>query len=112
MIYSQSSVCSSHSGLIIYVKSSHHVKSRDILKSSVLWESLFLEVTLADNRKIIIGNVHRTPREEVNKITTLITICSSTHTLKSNEISRLCGDFNSNLLKIHEQNSYEEFFLI
>ena len=82
-MYYQSSVCSSHTGLIIYVRSEYQVKQLNLRNSSVLWESLFLEVTLADGKKIIIGDIYRAPREEVNII---------------------------NLLKMHEKNSYEEFF--
>ena len=104
-MYYQSSVCSSHTGLIIYVRSEYQVKQLNLRNSSVLWESLFLEVTLADGKKIIIGDIYRAPKEEVNIITTFIV-----------ELSRiklpvyLCGDYNINLLKMHEKNSYEEFF--
>ena len=61
----QSSVCSSHTGLIIYVKSVYQVKQLNLRNSSVLWGSLFLEVTLADNNTIVIGDIYRAPKEEV-----------------------------------------------
>ena len=88
------------------------VKQLNLRNSSVLWESLFLEVTLADGKKIIIGDIYRAPREEVNIITTFIVELSHILTLL-NRIKLpvyLCGDYNINLLKMHEKNSYEEFF--
>ena len=111
-MYYQSSVCSSHTGLIIYVRSEYQVKQLNLRNSSVLWESLFLEVTLADGKKIIIGDIYRAPREEVNIITTFIVELSHILTLLNRmKLSvYLCGDYNINLLKMHEKNSYEEFF--
>ena len=111
-MYHQSSVCSSHTGLIIYVKSVYQVKQLNLRNSSVLWESLFLEVTLADSKKIVIGDIYRAPKEEVNVITNFIVELSHILTLL-NRIKLpvyLCGDYNINLLKMHEKNLYEEFF--
>ena len=78
----------------------------------MLWESLFLEVTLADGKKIIIGDIYRAPREEVNIITTFIVELSHILTLlnRMKLPVYLCGDYNINLLKMHEKNSYEIFF--
>ena len=111
-MYYQSSVCSSHTGLIIYVRSEYQVKQLNLRNSSVLWESLFLEVTLADGKKIIIGDIYRAPKEEVNIITTFIVELSHISTLlnRMKLPVYLCGDYNINLLKMHEKNSYEEFF--
>ena len=111
-MYYQSSVCSSHTGLIIYVRSEYQVKQLNLRNSSVLWESLFLEVTLADGKKIIIGDIYRAPREEVNIITTFIVELSHIWTLlnRMKLPVDLCGDYNINLLKMHEKNSYKEFF--
>ena len=111
-MYYQSSVCSSYTGLIIYVRSEYQVKQLNLRNSSVLWESLFLEVTLADGKKIIIGDIYRAPREEVNIITTFIVELSHILTLlnRMKLPVYLCGDYNINLLKMHEKNSYEEFF--
>ena len=111
-MYYQSSVCSSHTGLIIYVRSEYQVKQLNLRNSSVLWESLFLEVTLADGKNIIIGDIYRAPKEEVNIITTFIVELSHILTLlnRMKLPVYLCGDYNINLLKMHEKNSYEEFF--
>ena len=111
-MYYQSSVCSSHTSLIIYVRSDYQVKQLNLRNSSVLWESLFLEVTLADGKKIIIGDIYRGPKEEVNIITTFIVELSHILTLlnRMKLPVYLCGDYNINLLKMHEKNSYEEFF--
>ena len=111
-MYYQSSVCSSHTGLIIYVRSEYQVKQLNLRNSSVLWESLFLEVTLTDGKKIIIGDIYRAPKEEVNIITTFIVELSHILTIlnRMKLPVYLCGDYNINLLKMHEKNSYEEFF--
>ena len=111
-MYYQSSVCSSHTSLIIYVRSDYQVKQLNLRNSSVLWESLFLEVTLADGKKIIIGDIYRAPKEEVNIISTFIVELSHILTLlnRMKLPVYLCGDYNINLLKMHEKNSYEEFF--
>ena len=111
-MYYQSSVCSSHTGLIIYVRSEYQVKQLNLRNSSVLWESLFLEVTLTDGKKIIIGDIYRAPKEEVNIITTFIVELSHILTLlnRMKLPVYLCGDYNINLLKMHEKNWYEEFF--
>ena len=78
----------------------------------MLWDSLFLEVTLADNKKIVIWNIYRAPKEEVNVITNFIVELSHILTLlnRMKLPVYLCGDYNINLLKMHEKNSYEEFF--
>ena len=111
-MYYQQAVSSSHTGLIIYVKSEYQVKQLNLRNSSILWESLFLEVTLADGKKIIIGDIYRAPREEVNIITMFIVELSHILTLlnRMKLPVYLCGDYNINLLKMHEKNSYEEFF--
>ena len=78
----------------------------------MLWESLFLEVTLADNKKIVIGDIYRAHKEEVNVITNFIVELSQILTLlnRMKLPVYLCGDYNINLLKMHEKKSYEEFF--
>ena len=100
-----------YTGLIIYVRSEYQVKQLNLRNSSVLWESLFLEVTLTDGKKIIIGDIYRAPKEEVNIITTFIVELSHILTLlnRMKLPVYLCGDY-INLLKMHEKNSYEEFF--
>ena len=56
--------------------------------------------------------MYRAPREEVNIITTFIVELSHILTLlnRMKLPVYLCGDYNINLLKMHEKKSYEEFF--
>ena len=108
-VYYQSSVCSSDTGLVIYVKSEYQVIQLNHRNSSVLWESLFLDVTLVDNKKIVIGDIYRAPKEEVN-INYIVALLHIVTLLNGIKIPvYLCGDYNINLLKMHKKIVWKFF---
>ena len=103
---------STQSGLIIYVNDTYQVKTQSILENTELWESLILEITLANNTRIIVGNIYRAPRELNNQIADFTEAFSQTLQKLSNKYKSvfLCGDYNLNLLRINDKPRYAEFF--
>ena len=55
---------STHGGLAIYVNSMFNYTSLPLFNGSNIWEGQFLEISKHDlNKKIIIGNLYRPPRD-------------------------------------------------
>ena len=79
---------------------------------SINWESQFLKVSGNDiNKKTLIGNIYRPPRDLHDNLRSFIdefsTILSS-HDYNNYEIF-LCGDYDINLLKINENEINADF---
>ena len=79
---------------------------------STLWEGQFLEISGNGlNKRIILGNIYRRPRDVIENynisINDLSTILRSLEHLNSEIL--LMGDFNINLLKINEKEVFADF---
>ena len=63
-MYVQPATCSTHSGLITYIKTSlQSTKLIDFThQNSQTWEGMFIEIENL-NKTVIIGNIYRPPRE-------------------------------------------------
>ncbi len=111
-LYYQPATCSSHTGLITYVNASLQVTQLQLRNCNKLWESLILEVVLENNKKIIIGNIYRSPKEENIYVSTFIEEFADLirALTRYNHPIVLNGDFNLNLIKMNEKRLYEEFF--
>ena len=114
-LFYQPAVCSSHTGLITYVRSTLQatpLSLRQHVTGNIIWESLILEITLNNKKKLIVGNIYRPPREDNNNLSTFIDefadLISSIN--RYNYPTYLCGDYNINLIKMNERRLYEDFF--
>ena len=68
-MYRQPATCSTHSGLITYIKTSlQSTKLIDFThQNSQTWEGMFIEIEHL-NKTVIIGNIYRPPRESNHEI--------------------------------------------
>ena len=103
---SQGKIYSSHAGLAIYLSSIYNYKCLDIYKKLNIWEGQFIEVTSNTiNKKIILGNIWRPPRDIIENYQTFIEELYhklvDLHKLKSEVM--IAGDYNIDLLKIKEK---------
>jgi hypothetical protein len=109
--------CSTHGGVAIYLHKSFDYNILPI-GSSDLWDGLFLEIftdkevsTSLSHTKLILGNIYRPPRNNVENIDTFI----SETNLLFEKLQRfknvlLGGDFNLDLLKCKESQSVNNYF--
>ena len=105
-------VCSSHSGLVIYVHESFRYKIIDALNPSTDWESLFLEIDGGGlYRKLTLGNIYRPPRDRNSDIENFITTFTPfiSNLANSTNDCVITGDFNIDLLKIESRSLYSEY---
>ena len=112
-VYVQPATCSTHSGLITYIKTSlQSTKLIDFThQNSQTWEGMFIEIENL-NKTVIIGNIYRPPRESNHEISQFIdelNITIQNRKLRNKKII-LSGDFNINLLKLNEKQVYANYF--
>ena len=79
------------------------------------WEGLIVHITGGGSTKTVtLGNIYRPPRRRNDDLNSFINefahIISSLENNNSNFI--FAGDFNINLLKLNENDTYSRFFLI
>ena len=106
---------STHRGLAIYVNSMFNYTSLSLFNGSNIWEGQFLEISKHDlNKKIIIGNLYRPPRDINDNYQTLINEFNTMLTSldRSNSEIILAGDCNINLLKIHDRPILASFLIL
>ena len=112
---SQGYKCSRHGGLITYINSKFSTKILDICPDSQIWEGLFVEISLNDNKEIkyIIGNIYKPPRDNNNYqniqnfISEFDPVLNYLNRSKTECI--IGGDWNINLLKINERPAFSDF---
>ena len=105
--------CSSKGGLLCYVLESITAKIRMTIDNSKLFECMFLELEGLTTTPIIIGNIYRPPRSN-NNDKSITNFIKEFNPVLSNLVREfdniiLAGDFNINLLKLHERQKYAEF---
>ena len=106
-------VCSSHSGLAIYLNDNYKYSILPLYNNSTVWEGLFIEVSGKGLKKpVIIGNVYRPSRNTnngyqrfINEFTPILS-----HLDKRNSEIILAGDYNIDPLQINRNRIVEEFF--
>ena len=107
--------CSSHGGLITYIKSKYTTKVIDICPDSRIWEGLFVEISIENekNSKTIIGNIYKPPRDNNNNENIQNFISEFEPVLNHLNNSKIRyiigGDWNINLLKINERLAFADF---
>ena len=104
--------CSSHSGLVVYVKNTFQVRDLNLYTKSQLWEGQFLEISGGGlQRKLSLCNIYRPPRDRNREIQTFLNeITPIINTLSNIYVdSIIAGDFNLDLLKIDSRNSISDY---
>ena len=106
--------CSGHGGLFTYVHNDFQCEIMKLKEITTDWENLFIKIKQKSNsaKNFIIGNIYRAPKELAQDLT--IFNAEFAETLDFLQAMRspiyLCGDFNIDLLKIHQKNQYSTFF--
>ena len=119
-LITHSKICSAHGGLAIYIREGLHYRNLtlEITNSATrIWEGMFIEITIPNyyshhqNKKIIVGNIYRPPRDILENYTEFISqfdqLLTNLQTYGKEIV--VAGDFNIDLLKIHEKQSHNEF---
>ena len=105
--------CSSKGGLLCYVLDSITASIKLKIDNSKIFECLFLELEGLATTPILIGNIYRPPRFN-NNDKSIANFIKEFNPFLSNFVREydniiLAGDFNINLLKLHERQKYSEF---
>jgi exonuclease III len=110
-LISRSSSCSTHGGVAIYLRDCHEFKVLQIDDNHEIWDGQFIEIALQDSfcrthhKKLIIGNVYRPPRDNIDNYNGFIqdieTILNDFQ--RNNCEVMFVGDFNIDLLKIYDR---------
>jgi exonuclease III len=104
-----------HGGVAFYVKESMDIKVLPVVVNDELCDSLFIEIDLNNcvqsKGKVVLGNIYRPPRENVNNYNNFIECLEETISVFQNTTQvALVGDFNFDLLKIHQKDHINNFF--
>ena len=110
--------CGRKGGLIIYLKETFKFTLRDLYKTSLDWEGIFIDITHNHGeimpQKITLANIYRPPRSNnsddsiklfIENIKDIIITLSKEH---STIITG--GDFNINLLHLTHRLKFQEYF--
>ena len=112
-LISQGKICSTHGGLLIYLRQEYDYKILPLNKDSEIWEGQFIEIHWNNlKKKIVLGNIYRPPRdlnENYNNFMKELEPILETLNNKHGELI-LAGDFNINLLKINDKKTHSDFF--
>ena len=109
---------SQHGGVAIYLKEDFRYKILPICSHSNIWDGIFLEIDLNEslnqcsNKTVIIGNIYRPPRDNIENYNTFVSeLDQILHNLQQNNKDvAITGDFNIDLLKIKERNIFNDYF--
>ena len=110
-LISKGKLCSAHGGVAIFLNCKYSYDVLSVQSNSNCWDGIFLEIEL-ENRKLIVGNIYRPPR---NLIENYSTFCDELNDVLSafnrcrHEVI-ICGDFNLDLLKLNENQHVHDYF--
>ena len=100
-------------GTAIYSLNTIDVIERfDLNETHALYESTWIEIKNKSSKNIICGSIYRHPDDNLinyNKFLDYLEKCLITLSKENKEIY-ICGDFNSDLLKIDKNNNYKKFY--
>ena len=105
--------CTARGGVAIYLQEEYDYEILDIFEGSEIWEGQFIKITIpGTNKKVILGNIYHPPRDLNDNYELFIREFSSilNKLQKSKQEILIGGDFNIDLLKIHEKAMYATFF--
>ena len=111
-LISRGKSCSAHGGVAIYISEVFDYSILPFHSFSNNWDGLFVEISLQNSKRLIIGNIYRPPRtivenyrlfnEELNEIMTDLQ--------RNRSEVIIAGDFNLDLLKVNENQHIHEYF--
>ena len=110
---SQGKICSNRGGLVIYLRDTFEYKQLSIYDKSDIWEGQFIEINKGSLHKtIVLGNIYRPPRnlnENYETFTTEFSIILQNLQKSKHEVV-IGGDFNIDLLNIHNKPTFSSYF--
>ena len=96
-------------GYILYSTPTNSSKGGTIIytKNHNLYESIWIEIRNRSSKNIICGNIYRHPNDNIQAYNQFLDLesCLSKPSNENKEVY-LCGDFNSDLLKLDKENNY------
>ena len=100
---------SRHGGLAIYLKNDIHYEVINVHESpSNIWEGLFIKIHLSENTNLVLGNIYRPPKDNIENYQCFIEEFENiTKSFDNNLI--ICGDFNIDLLRFNERNIINDY---
>ena len=101
--------CSTHGGLIIYVRDEIHVTKIDRIMSKLTYEGLAITIRTQENKKIKVINIYRPPRDNFDEFINDYVPTIFNQLENVNEII-VTGDFNLNLLNILNNRKIGSFY--
>ena len=116
-LISKGKSCSTHGGTAIYLNDEYDYKILSYSSESNIWDGLFIEIektstSVNQTKKLIIGNIYRPPRNNVNNYSIFIEelneIMVGMNRFKKEVV--IVGDFNLDLLKIQTNNHIKDYF--
>ena len=108
--YGTGARCSSHGGVVSYVKDSLQVEVK-LKHGSNFWDGIFLLVQGENTKPFILVNVYRAPKPDNASIEGFLSEFAPILERFSREFKNIviCGDFNLDLLKISEREKFSDF---
>ena len=104
---------SNKGGTAIYARNTYDLHERiDLNETHDLYESVWIEIQNKSSKNVICGSIYRHPDETIlnyNKFLDYLEKCLITLSNENKEIY-ICGDFNSDLIKIDKVNNYNKFY--
>ena len=88
-------------------------KQLDIFERSDIWEGQFIEIRVCSSKKkVILGNIYRPPRDLIENYEMFINEFSAVlqKIQRSKNEILVGGDFNIDLLRLHDKQSFATFF--
>ena len=104
---------SNKGGTGIYIKNKYDfIEREDIKISNANFESTWIEIKNKNCKNVIVGSIYRHPHDTLDIYNSFLEYIEVTFNKLTNENKEiyLCGDFNSDILKIDVQNSYKIFY--
>ena len=105
--------CSKKGGLITYIRNNISVTNQ-VNHNFPTWEGLFTDIEDENKTKIKICNIYRPPKGNNNHASIddfLLEFCPVIDPISNNRNNLiLAGDFNIDLLKINNNNKYQQFY--
>ena len=108
--YATGAKCSSHGGVVTYVKNNMQVEIK-LKHGSNLWDGIFLLVQGEGIKPFILANIYRAPKPDNTSIEGFLREFSPILDLFARDYKNIviCGDFNLDLLKISQREKFADF---
>ena len=108
--YAAGAKCSSHGGVVTYVKESMQVEVK-LKYGSNFWDGIFLLIQGENIKPFILANIYRAPKPDNASIEGFLREFSPILETYAKDFKNIviCGDFNLDLLKISQREKFSDF---